>query len=85
MKNRCPVFQILSNMLHYDANREKNTASLALIYAVLMFRRCHELSCVHRINTVLLAEGNENTEVSCQCDVLAFPDYHAEDVFSQKS
>ncbi len=65
MKNRCPtVFQILSNMLQYDTNREKNTASLVLMYAVLMFRRCHELSSIQRINTVLLAEGNANREVN---------------------
>ena len=65
MKNRCPtVFQILSNMLQYDVNREKNTASLVLMYAVLMFRRCHELSSIQRINTVLLAEGNANREVN---------------------
>ena len=65
MKNRCPtVFQILFNMLQYDVNREKNTASLVLMYAVLMFRRCHELSSIQRINTVLLAEGNANREVN---------------------
>lgn len=33
------------------------------MYAVLMFRRCHELSSIQRINTVLLAEGNANREV----------------------
>jgi hypothetical protein len=65
MKNRCPtVFQILSNMLQYDTNREKNTACLMLMYAVRMFRRCHELSSIQRINTVLLAEGNANREVN---------------------
>ena len=64
MKNRCPtVFKILSNMLQYDVNRE-NTASLVLVYAVLMFRRCHELSSTQRINTVLLGEGNANREVN---------------------
>ena len=56
MKNRCStVFQVLSNMLQYDANRERNTASLVLMYAVLMFRICHEFSSSQRIKTVLLA------------------------------
>ena len=65
MKNRCPtVFQILANMLQYDVNKEKSTASLVLMYAVLMFRRCHELSSIQRINTVLLAEENANREVN---------------------
>ena len=64
MKNRCPtVFQILSNMLQYNANREKSTAFLVLMYVVLMFRRCHELCSIQRINTVLLAEANANGEV----------------------
>ena len=65
MTNRCPtVFQILSNMLQYDVKIEKNTASLVLMYAVLMFCGCHKLSSIQRINTVLVAEGNTNREVN---------------------
>ena len=63
MKTRCPtVFRILSSMVNYDSNRE-NIASLVILYAIIMFRRCHELSRVQRVNTVLLAEGKANREV----------------------
>ena len=55
MKSLCPtVFTILSTMIQLDLNQDKNTALLALIYGVVMFKRCHELSRVQRLNTVLL-------------------------------
>ena len=63
MKTRCPtVFRILSSMVKYDSNRE-NIASLVIPYAIIMFRRCHELSRVQRVNTVLLSEGKASREV----------------------
>ena len=63
MKTRCPtVFQILASMVRYDINRE-NITSLAILYAIIMFRRCHELGRVQRVNTVLLAEGRATREV----------------------
>ena len=43
---------------------KKNTAPLALIYGIVMFRRFHELSRIQRLNTVLLADGNVSKEVS---------------------
>ena len=49
-------------MVNYDSNRE-NIASLVILYAIIMFRRCHELSRVQRVNTVLLAEGKASREV----------------------
>ena len=50
-------------MLELDYNKEKNIAALALVYAVIMFKRCHELSLLQRINSVLLADSDANTEV----------------------
>ena len=63
MKTRCPtVFWILSSMVNYDTNKE-NISSLVILYAIVMFRRCHELSRLQRVNTVLLAEGKASREV----------------------
>lgn len=65
MQSLCPtVFKVLSLMLQLDLNREKNTASLALIYGIVMFKRFHELSRLQRLNTVLLSDGNASKEVS---------------------
>lgn len=62
MRSLCPtVFKILSAMIQLDLNQDRNTAPLALIYAVLMFKRFHELSRV--LNTVLLYSGNASKEV----------------------
>ena len=39
MKSLCPtVFTILSTMIQLDLNQDKNTAPLALIYGVVMFK-----------------------------------------------
>ena len=63
LKTRCPtVSRILSSMVNYDSNKE-NIASLVILYAIIMFHRCHELSRVQRVNTVLLAEGKAGREV----------------------
>lgn len=65
MQSLCPtVFRILSNMLQLDLNPEKNSAPLALVYGIVMFKRFHELSRIQRLNTVLLADGNASKEVS---------------------
>jgi hypothetical protein len=64
LKTLCPVvFRVLSEILELSYNREKKIAPLCLIYGVVMFKRCHELSFLQRINTVLLADSNANTEV----------------------
>ena len=60
MKTRCPT--VLSSMVNYDINKE-NISSLVILYAIVMFRRCHELSRLQRVNTVLLAEGKASREV----------------------
>ena len=49
MERLCPtVFTILSSMIQFDLNQDKTTASLVLIYGIVMFRRCHELSRLQR-------------------------------------
>lgn len=64
IKTLCPlVHTLLSGMLEMDVASEKKTVSLALIYSLIMFRRCHKLSRVQRVNTVLLCGGDANQEV----------------------
>ena len=64
IKTSCPhVYQILSAMIEADYNSEKKQAALALIYAIIMFRRCHEMSMLQRVNTVLLVEGGATQQV----------------------
>ena len=67
----CPtVFTFLSKMIQLDQNPEKRTAPLALVYGLIVFQRCHELSRIQRVNTVLLTEGDANQEVIliiCEC------------------
>ena len=61
----CPtVFTVLSHMILLDQNPEKRTAPLALLYGLIVFQRCHELSRIQRVNTVLLTEGDASQEVS---------------------
>ena len=65
MKLLCPTaFNILPAMIQFVNNEDKRTAPMALIYSIMMFKRCHEMSRVQRVNTVLLAEGNASQEVS---------------------
>ena len=52
----CPmVFAILSQMIQ---NPGKRKAPLALLYGLIVFQRCHEMSLIKRVNTVLLTEGD---------------------------
>ena len=65
MKLLCPTaFNILSAMIQFVNNEDKRTAPMAPIYSIMMFKRCHEMSRVQRVNTVLVAEGNASQEVS---------------------
>ncbi len=59
ISTRCPtVAQILSTLLGCDlAVPEKSLPPTCLIYGIIMFMRCKELSRIQRINTVLLTEG----------------------------
>ena len=47
---------VLSVMIDEKYNRDKKIAPLCMIYSMIMFRSCHEMSKLQRINTVLLAE-----------------------------
>ena len=61
----CPtVYTVLSQMILLDQNPEKRTAPLALLYGLIVFQRCHELSGIQRVNTVLLTEGDASQEVT---------------------
>jgi hypothetical protein len=63
IKTMCPLtFGFLSAMMDVDC--DKKTAPLALIYGIIMFKRCHELSRIQRLNTLLLIEGDSNQQVS---------------------
>ena len=66
LSTRCPtVAEILSSLLDCSmVNPEKKLPPICLIYSIIMFMRCHELSRVQRINTVLLTEGKASSNVS---------------------
>ena len=62
---RCPlVNKILSSLLEFSYHPEKKVPAKCLIYSIMMFLRCHELSRVQRINTVLLTQGQVPVNVS---------------------
>ena len=60
----CPtVFSLLSHMIFLTSSPEDKTVPLALIYGIIMFNRCKEMSRIQRVNIVLLTEGDASTEV----------------------
>ena len=60
----CPtVFSFLSQMIFLSSSPDDKTVPLALIYGIIMFSRCKEMSRIQRVNTVLLTEGDASTEV----------------------
>jgi hypothetical protein len=65
LNTRCPtVAKVLSTLVDCDvANPGKKQPPICLLYSVIMFLRCHELSRIQRINTVLLAQGKATTNV----------------------
>ena len=64
VETRCPtVFKLLLQMIQLSHNSEKKTAPLALIYGIIMFRRCKELSRVQRVNTLLLNDSGASQQV----------------------
>ena len=64
LKTMCPVtYNLLAGMLDLENYSEKKIAALSLIYGVIMFKRCKELSFIQRINTIILSDSGANTEV----------------------
>ena len=63
LSTRCPtVAQVLSTLLGCDlAFPGKHLPPICLIYSIIMFMRCKELSRIQRINTILLTEGRVTT------------------------
>ena len=61
---QCPtVVKLLSQMMQLSLKYDKKTAPLALIYGIIMLRRCKEMSRLQRVNTVLLNDGGASQEV----------------------
>ncbi len=65
LTTRCPtVAKILSTLLDCDlTNPGKKLPPICLLYGIITFLRCHELSRIQRINTVLLVQGKAATNV----------------------
>jgi len=88
IQSQCPkVYKILSQMVQLCINPDNKKAPLAVIYGIIMFKRCKELSLVQRVNTVLLNDGGASQEVcpvlrcSADCSVL-FTCYNKNNVMS---
>ena len=65
LATRCPtVNSILCGLLESTIYPEKKTPATCLIYGIIMFLRCHELSRIQRINSVLLVQGQASINVS---------------------
>mgnify|MGYP002804059663 CR=1 FL=1 len=63
MKSRCPtLWRMLSRILDYQLQLS-NTAPICMIYGIIMFGNCHELSRIQRINSVLLMQGQATKQV----------------------
>ena len=68
LTTRCPtIAEIVSRLLNCSlSNLGKKLPPICLIYGIIMFMRCLELSKIQRINTVLLTEGKASSNVSWQ-------------------
>ena len=65
MESRCPMLnKILCSLLESNIYPNKKKPGICLIYSTIMFLRCHELSRVQRINSMLLAQGHASVNVS---------------------
>ena len=65
LATRCPiVYKILTTLFESTIYPEKKSPAICLIYGIMMFLRCHELSRIQRINSVLLIEGQASVNVS---------------------
>ena len=60
----CPtVFSLLSQMIFLSSSPGDKTVPLALIYGIIMFNRCKEMSQIQRVHTVLRTEGDASKQV----------------------
>jgi hypothetical protein len=65
LATRCPVTNsILAALLESIICPKKKYLAICLIYGIMMFMRCHELSRIQRINSVLLIEGHASIHAS---------------------
>jgi hypothetical protein len=65
MESRCPlVHKILCSLMKSNIYPEKKKPGICLIYGIVMFLRCHELSRVQSVNSILLAQGHASVNVS---------------------
>ena len=65
MATRCPVVnEIVSSLLECNIYPDRKKPAVCLIYGIMMFLRCHELSRIQRINSVLLIQGQASANVS---------------------
>ena len=65
LEARCPIVKdILCGLLESEIFPEKKSPAICLIYGIMVFLRCDELSRIQRINSVLLAQGQASTNVS---------------------
>ena len=66
LSTRCPtVNNILCALLESTIQPGKKNPAICLIYGIINFLRCHELSRIQRINSVMLTEGQASVNVSC--------------------
>ena len=66
LSTSCPtVNNILCALLESTIQPEKKNPAICLIYGIINFLRCHELSRIQRINSVMHTEGEASVNVSC--------------------
>ena len=62
LQSRCPILlDIMSTVV--NSKKCDVIPPLGLCYAILMQQRNHELSIIHRIDTILFSEGNAKKQV----------------------
>ena len=66
IKRRSPMelWKILCAMMDYNLNPTKKLAPICMLYGMIMFENCDELTRIQRINTVLLMQGQATTQVT---------------------
>lgn len=65
LETRCPIVNsILCALLERTVHPDKKTPAISLIYGVIMFMPCHELSRIQCVNSVLLLQGHASVNMS---------------------